>query len=91
MRYFILSTPGQSDEVARWQRHGGASYYDAATRTWIPDPLLAAELSLGEDWRAVDPAALPPDLIVDDSEPRRPGRRSRGRRSARVKLFRRFR
>ena len=91
MRYFILSTPGQTDEVARWQRHGGAFFYDHRTGTWVPDPLLATELSIGDEWQPIDKSVLPPELIADDSEPRRPTRRSGRRRRSRGSLFRRFR
>jgi hypothetical protein len=62
MQYFILRTPGQPDEVARWQRRGGASYFEPQSGRWIMDPLLAVEIFAGDDWRPIDVADLPPGL-----------------------------
>jgi hypothetical protein len=86
MRYFILRTPGQPDEVARWQRRGAASYFEPQSRRWIMDPLLAVEIFAGDDWRPIEVADLPPGLPDVDVEPvdrGSPGSRSlrRGRHS----------
>ena len=62
MRYFILSTPGRPDEVARWQRRGAASYYEPDSQKWVTDPLLVVEILAGDDWRPVEVADLPPGL-----------------------------
>jgi hypothetical protein len=83
MRYFILTTPGQPDEVARWQRRSSASYYEPESQKWISDPLLAVEIFAGDDWRPVEVADLPPglaDVEPDGPRPRvkeRSGRRRR--------------
>jgi hypothetical protein len=86
MRYFILSTPGRPDEVARQQRRSVASYYEPQSQKWIMDPLLAVEILTGDDWRPVEVADLPPGL--PDVEPvarrqDRPRSRSGGRRRLR--------
>jgi hypothetical protein len=67
MQYFILTTPGQPDEVARCPRRSAASYYEPESQKWIPDPLLAVEILAGDDWRPVDVSELPPGL--PDVEP----------------------
>jgi len=81
MRYFILTTPGQPDEVARWQRRSSASYFEPESQKWIPDPLLAVEIFAGDDWRPIDVADLPPGL--PDVEPARPPSRARERSGSR--------
>ena len=86
MQYFILTTPGQPDEVARWQRRNAASYYEPASQKWIADPLLAVEILAGDDWRPVDVADLPPGLpdVVPTTHVRsRVKERSGGRRRRR--------
>ncbi len=80
MRYYVLTTPGD-DEIVRLN-HGTASYFDAATGRWIPDPLLAVEVRSSGDWRQVDPDQLPPG-IADDVEAQPRGRKSRALRRGR--------
>jgi hypothetical protein len=86
MRYFILSTPGQPDELARWQRRGAASYFEPESQRWITDPLLVVEIFAGDDWRPIEVADLPPGLpdveTADQATPRvreRQGSRHRRR------------
>jgi hypothetical protein len=83
MRYYTLNTPG-STEVARLSRGGNAFYFDATTRRWIPDPLLAVELRHGNDWRVIEPHDLPPgvaDVVVETPRARKFRVRRRGRHS----------
>ena len=85
MRYFILTTPGQPDEVARWQRRSSASYFEPESQKWIPDPLLAVEIFAGDDWRPIDVADLPPGLpdVEPDTQQSTARERSGGRRRRR--------
>ena len=72
MRYFILKTAGQPDELARWQRRGAASYFEPESQRWITDPLLVVEIFAGDDWRPIDVADLPsglPDVESVDQAP----------------------
>ena len=79
MRYYVLSTPA-GDEVARLSR-GSASYFETETGRWIPDPLLALEVQMDDDWREVDAHELPPGIPdVDPQDGRSRGPR-RGRHS----------
>jgi hypothetical protein len=96
MQYYILSSPGRPDEVARWRDRSAASYYEPESQKWIADPLLAVEILAGDDWRPVEVADLPPG--IPDVEPAgrhrsRAGSRSSGRRSSRSGIlgFRRAR
>ena len=84
MRYFILSTPGRPDEVARQHRRSVASYYEPESQKWIMDPLLAVEILAGDDWRPVDIADLPPglpDVVVETPKAPRSRSMRRGRHS----------
>ena len=85
MRYYVLSTPGRPDEVARMRRRSAASYYDPASQKWIPDPLLAVEILTSDEWRQVEFADLPAGLSeVEPSAPRsRVKERAGGRRRRR--------
>ena len=79
MQYYILSTPGQADELARWRRRSVAAYYDPTSQRWVPDPLLAVEILAGEDWKPIDVSDLPPGLPDVDTD-----RRSHARTKERV-------
>ncbi|AXT86309.1 hypothetical protein C6I20_14730 [Aeromicrobium sp. A1-2] len=81
MKYFVLRTPGQPDELARWTRRGNsAAFYDDGTGSWIPDPLLAVQITRSDGWQLLDPADLPPGLA---REIRQPALRRRASRSPR--------
>ena len=60
MRYYILSTPA-GDEVVRLSG-GAAAYFENKSGRWIPDPLLAAEVLFGGDWRQLEADELPPGI-----------------------------
>ncbi|MEJ7634830.1 hypothetical protein [Aeromicrobium sp.] len=66
MQYFILSTPGYADEIARWYLSSTPAYYDARSDRWVPEPLLAVMLVDGGGWRRVEAADLPAELVKND-------------------------
>ncbi|KQV74491.1 hypothetical protein ASC61_05450 [Aeromicrobium sp. Root344] len=69
MRYYVLSTPA-GDEVVRLSG-GSAAYFETSTGRWVPDPLLAAEVRFGGEWRQVESHELPPGVApVNEEQPR---------------------
>ncbi len=58
MRYYVMTSPGGSEEVVRISE-GTPMYFDAKTRRWVPDPLLALEVRMSNDWREVASHELP--------------------------------
>ncbi|KAA1395998.1 hypothetical protein [Aeromicrobium ginsengisoli] len=74
MRYYVLSTPA-GDEVVRLSG-GAAAYFETDSGRWIPDPLLAAEVLFGGDWRQLEDHELPPGVPGSTTQSPRP-RKSR--------------
>lgn len=70
MKYFILHSPGQAAEIARWTRGNSAACYDFPTGEWVSDPLLAAEIILDDDWQPIDRADLPDELAQSIRQPK---------------------
>jgi hypothetical protein len=74
MRYYVLNSPA-GVEIARLSG-GNAAYFETTTGRWVPDPLLAVEVRVGDDWRQVEAHELPRGVADDVGEDPR-GRRSR--------------
>lgn len=82
-RYYILRAAEEPAEIARVSPRGAPSLYDPVTSSWIPDPLLGAEIHLSDEWVLAATADLPDGVgpISSTDEAAYPaGRRRRRRR-----------
>jgi hypothetical protein len=82
-RYFVRRPDDGEPEIARVTRRGSSAVFDATTRSWVNDPLLATAIRISAEWRPALPADLPDGLDAAPPAPADDGRRSRRTRGGR--------